>query len=93
MTTANFNQTVQAAIDDKLARAASELPKNIMCQNCSTLYREDELDAIDDVLERIAPGETMPWGQCPDSECRAVCYPIEHSVDPIERMYKEAFDN
>jgi hypothetical protein len=54
-------------------------PKNIMCQNCSTLYREDELDAIDDVLERVAPGETMPWGQCPDSNCGAVCYPINHT--------------
>jgi hypothetical protein len=85
MTTAQFNKNVQADIDAKIARAARESngaktmskPKNIMCQNCSTLYREDELDAIDDVLERVAPGETMPWGQCPDAGCAAVCYPVE----------------
>ena len=83
MTSAQFNKNVQADIDAKIARADSEIDastasKNIMCQNCCTLYREDELDAIDDVLERVAPGETMPWGQCPDLACGAVCYPVNH---------------
>lgn len=43
------------------------------CANCGTTYRADELHSIDDIEQRIAPGETFPAGQCPDPDCGALC--------------------
>ena len=45
------------------------------CQNCSGLWHTDELHALVDIFERVAPGEIMPSGECPD--CGAVCHPLE----------------
>jgi hypothetical protein len=62
--------------------SAIDVTKPISCQNCDARYTQDELDRIDDVHERILPGDTMPSGQCP--ECGAVCFPITPS--PIAVM-------
>jgi hypothetical protein len=45
------------------------------CQNCGEVYRDDELNEVEDIEERVGPGEEMPSGECPDEECRAVCHP------------------
>jgi len=42
------------------------------CENCGKLWDEDDLDPIEDLYERVFPGEVMPYGQCP--ECGAVCH-------------------
>lgn len=43
------------------------------CQNCGAVRDAEELvRPIPDVEERVAPGETMPYGECPD--CGAVCH-------------------
>jgi hypothetical protein len=46
------------------------------CDSCGTLWDEDELEPIDDLHQRVAPGEIMPAGQCPDEDCGAVCHLI-----------------
>lgn len=42
-----------------------------VCQNCGAERREDQLLPIKDVFERVAAGEPMPSGECP--ECGALC--------------------
>ena len=45
------------------------------CQNCGSGWDEDELYPLKHIHERVAPGEPMPSGECP--ECGAVCHPEE----------------
>ena len=45
----------------------------LRCQNCRKRWKLDELKPLVDVMERVAPGELMPYGECPD--CGAVCHP------------------
>lgn len=42
------------------------------CADCGLWWLEDRLDDIENLFERVYPGETMPHGQCP--ECGALCY-------------------
>ena len=43
------------------------------CQDCSALWDEENLlKEIPDLQMRVAPGEPMPTGECPN--CRAVCH-------------------
>jgi len=49
------------------------------CQNCGKLWGEDKivpLDEVRDLLQRIAPGERVPEGECP--ECGALCHKEEN---------------
>lgn len=48
--------------------------KEFQCQNCSEQYHLDDLNPIQDIFERVAPGEIMPGGECPDPDCGAVCH-------------------
>jgi hypothetical protein len=43
------------------------------CQNCWGQWEYSELNPIKDIMERVAPGEPMPAGECP--ECGALCHP------------------
>ena len=45
------------------------------CQNCGETWPEDRLEPVRHLTERVAPGERMPAGQCPD--CGAVCHEID----------------
>lgn len=45
------------------------------CQSCGTKWDKDALKEIKDIFQRVAPGEPMPSGECPD--CGALCHPIE----------------
>lgn len=51
------------------------------CQNCDRMYLDSELLAVENIGERVVPGEPMPSGQCPDDECGAVC----HRLPPLRR--------
>jgi hypothetical protein len=44
------------------------------CQNCRLTWKDDELKEIKHLSERVAPGEPMPSGECPD--CGALCHPL-----------------
>lgn len=43
------------------------------CQDCLWEGEEADCDPIDDIFERVSPGEPMPSGQCP--LCGALCQP------------------
>lgn len=51
------------------------MPTICKCQNCEWTGSRDELCAIKDIGERVAPGEPMPAGECPD------CGALAHEVD------------
>lgn len=44
------------------------------CQNCQETWELSELNPMPTahIFERVAPGEPMPAGECP--ECGAVCH-------------------
>ena len=45
------------------------------CQNCKREWPDSVLiNPIPDLMERVAPGESMPSGECPG--CGAVCQPV-----------------
>lgn len=46
------------------------------CGNCGDIYKTSELSEAEDLWERCDPGGMYPSGECPDEECRALCYPM-----------------
>lgn len=56
------------------------------CQNCDWEGLESELYLLADVHQRVAPGEVMPAGECP--ECGAVA----HLKDDEEPEWEEVHD-
>jgi hypothetical protein len=48
------------------------------CQDCGRQWTDDEIIPLSDIqhlLERVAPGEPMPSGECPT--CGALCQPLK----------------
>ncbi len=56
------------------------MPKH-ECQNCSKTWSDDEIKPIKDLHERVAPGEPMPSGECP--ECGALTHQINYYRQPV----------
>ena len=53
-------------------------PATEQCQNCGNMYLLDELtNPIPDLAQRVAPGEPMPSGECPEPQCGAVCHTLK----------------
>jgi hypothetical protein len=48
-------------------------PGDHVCDNCGKGWPEDKLEPIRDLHQRVAPGEIMPSGECP--ECHCLCHP------------------
>jgi len=48
-----------------------------ICQNCERVWNDDELFEVKDLTLRVAPGDPMRSGECP--ECGAVCHPVQQS--------------
>jgi len=52
----------------------------IICDDCGRACDDEELDPIlrypniDDLFERVAPGETMPYAECP--HCGALMHEV-----------------
>lgn len=44
----------------------------VACDNCDWEGDDDDLAQIDDIFERVEPGEIMPAGQCPN--CGSLCH-------------------
>jgi len=53
----------------------------LCCDNCDKLFDESELEVsfpdIPDLLERIEPGEPVPYGECIECGC------LVHKAEPI----------
>jgi hypothetical protein len=62
-------------------RAALGVPR-YQCQNCEMVWTEAALKPVQDVLERVSPGEVMPAGECP--ECGAVCHELDEEDEDGE---------
>jgi hypothetical protein len=62
------------AVDGELEEEDEE-EKMHECQNCQTMWDKSVLNPIKDIGQRVAPGEPMPSGECPD--CGALCHPVE----------------
>lgn len=45
--------------------------RNVVCANCDWSGDIDDLKPIKDIHQRVAPGETMPAGECPECGCLA----------------------
>lgn len=52
-------------------------PPITQCGNCSRVWDEDDLKHVWHLTQRVSPGETMPAGECPDDDCRALCFPYD----------------
>ena len=50
------------------------------CQNCGTVWTFAQLKDIPDLGERIAAGEEVPAGECPELNCGALCHPVESTT-------------
>ena len=58
----------------------------IRCDNCNKDWTEDALDPVRDYWGRVEPGGVIPLGQCPDPDCRALCYPPYGYVYSLEQQ-------
>lgn len=58
----------------------------VECQDCGWRGKAGDTHAINDIFERVAPGETMPAGECP--ECHALAH-LDHRDKP-RRWYVSA---
>jgi len=71
--TALFRECDDGTIDyiGHLVFAADNLPETAyQCDNCELLFTDtDELREIEDFMQRVAPGETVPFGECPACGC------------------------
>jgi hypothetical protein len=58
----------------------------IKCQGCDKVMTEKQvipLENVPDLLQRIAPGEVVPFGECPDPDCGALCHKIEETPESL----------
>ena len=57
----------------------------IECQGCDKVWRENQvipLENVPDLLQRIAPGEKVPFGEC--CACGALCHQVEEAPEAKE---------
>src|SRR3990167_2422848 len=59
------------------------------CQNCGKAWNVDDLLPIRDIYERVAAGEPMPAGECPD--CGALCQPVEEQPAMAPALSSDAY--
>ncbi len=57
---------------------------NAKCDNCGTVYDEEDLKQVRKLHERVDPGGTMPSGECPVPDCGALCYPTNEDVSKVK---------
>lgn len=73
--TANGRAKDNATHPNLLRHSADLIPSKSKCQDCQETFNDGDLAPIDDIYERVSPGEIMPSGECP--KCGALCQPID----------------
>jgi hypothetical protein len=58
---------------------------DIRCNNCGQVWVAQDLAPIHDDWERVAPGDVVPLGACPNPDCQALCYPAYGYVYDLEQ--------
>lgn len=59
------------------------------CQNCKWQGSAEECNAIENLMERVAPGEPMPIGECP--KCGALCQPMNEVKDVQPTIHEKLY--
>lgn len=64
----------------ELKNAIFKTEEILQCQNCKWEGTDTQLasqwgEGIPDLEERLVPGDSVPYGECP--KCRCFCYPKE----------------
>lgn len=59
------------------------------CDNCGTVWPIEKLNDITSFFQRVAAGEPVPAGECPDPECTALCHVPER--EPPKPTFKERY--
>lgn len=54
------------------------------CQNCSSLWRVEDLHEVRDWYDRFDDGDRMTHYECPDRDCAALCFPADGKAVTIE---------
>jgi len=68
--------TVLAEIIDALKDEVTDGDDKSTCQGCGHVWPDVMLiTPIEDLYQRVSPGEIMPSGECP--ACRALCHPVK----------------
>lgn len=74
-----YSDTIQLDFIGEHTRAfITPLPSHLQphkCGDCGKTWIEEELKPIKHLEQRVAPGEEMPSGECPD--CGALCHASE----------------
>jgi hypothetical protein len=55
-----------------IENAEAQYDESATCDGCNATWDVDDLPAVTDLAQRVAPGEPMPAGECP--ACGAVCH-------------------
>jgi hypothetical protein len=69
-------KAVSIAAKDRELKAQAEESPRVSCDNCQWTGRERDCSEIVNLTQRVAPGEVMPAGECPD--CGALCHLLEN---------------
>ena len=64
------------------------MSRPVKCENCSWSGDFTEQDVIDNLYDRVAGGEIMPSGQCP--ECGSLCHEPNTMQDALKALLERA---
>lgn len=59
-------------------RAIDSATRPHLCQNCGRSWKVEKLGEIQNLWQRVMPGELCPSGECP--KCGALCHPESSPV-------------
>jgi hypothetical protein len=58
----------------------------IRCNHCGQVWAVQDLAPIPDERKYVAPGDVVPLGACPNTDCQALCYPAYGFVYTLEQQ-------
>jgi hypothetical protein len=78
--TVEYGKAKQASIaaKDRELKAQGEASPRVSCDDCEWSGRERDCEEVQSLHARVAPGEIMPAGECP--ECGALCHLAEEET-------------
>ncbi|TSA39703.1 hypothetical protein D4R30_00655 [archaeon] len=65
----------------------------VECQNCEWKGTGVDVNPIQDIYERIEPGETVPAGECPECGCLARLVSEPEAAAPTSTVYYVTVDD
>jgi hypothetical protein len=54
------------------------------CDNCQAIWYAKQLEDVENLMQRLDAGGTVPSGECP--KCGALCYPVPALPTGIKRF-------